>query len=181
MRLFIAIDIPEDLKEKLARVRAKLKECGLDAKWVNASNIHMTLKFLGEAPEEKLDEIKSIVNATAGNFGKLELNVGDFGFFPNETSPRVFFISTDKEEILKNISLQLEDRLESLGFPKEGRFKSHLTIARFRTKKNIDCLKNEIKGMAIEAKFAVCEIILFKSLLTPAGPVYEKIFCAPLK
>ena len=181
MRLFIAIDIPEDLKEKLSRVVTRLKKFNLDAKWVNSANIHMTLKFLGEVAEEQLDKIKNIISVTAGNFGRLELSTGKFGFFPNETSPRVFFISTDKEEILKNISFQLEDQLESLGFPKEGRFKSHLTIARFRTKRNIDCLKNEMKGMTIEAKFAVTEIILFKSTLKPTGPVYEKIFYAPLK
>lgn len=181
MRLFIAIDIPEDLKEKLSRVVTRLKKCDLDAKWVNASNIHMTLKFLGETREEDLDKIKSIISVTFNLFTKLELNTGSFGFFPSENSPRVFFISTDNEEILKNISLQLEDKLESLGFPKEGRFKSHLTIARFRSKKNIDCLKEEIKNISIEAKFAVSEIILFKSLLKPTGPVYEKLFCAPLR
>jgi 2'-5' RNA ligase len=181
MRLFIAIDIPEDLKEKLSRIVTRLKKCDLDAKWVNTSNIHMTLKFLGEASEEQLDKIKNIINTTAGNFSKLELNVGGFGFFPNETSPRVFFISTDNEEILRNISVQLEDKLEVLGFAKDGRFKSHLTFARFRSKKNIDCLKNEIKDMAIEAKFEVSEIVLFKSQLKPTGPVYEKIFSAALK
>jgi len=181
MRLFIAIDIPEDLKEKLSRVVIRFKKCDLDAKWVNTSSIHMTLKFLGEASEEQLDKIKNTISTTAGNFSKLELNVGGFGFFPNETSPRVFFISTDNEEILRNISLQLEDKLEVLGFAKEGRFKSHLTLARFRSKKNIDCLMNEIKNISVEEKFAVSEIILFKSLLKPAGPIYEKLFSAALK
>jgi 2'-5' RNA ligase len=141
----------------------------------------MTLKFLGEVQEEQIDKIKGIIMAIAGNFSRLELSVGNFGFFPNENSPRVFFISTDKEEILKEMSLQLEDKLEALGFPKEGRFKPHLTIARIRSKKNIDCLKNEIKDAATKAKFAVNEIILFKSLLTSAGPIYEKVFCAELK
>jgi len=181
MRLFIAIDIPEDLKEKLSRIVTRLKKCGLDAKWVNTSNIHMTLKFLGETREEDLDKIENIINATSSMFTKLELNTAGFGFFPSENSPRVFFLSTDNEEILKNISLQLEDKLEILGFPKEGRFKSHLTIARFRSKKNIDCLKEEIKNISIKAKFAVSEIILFKSLLKPTGPVYEKVFCSALK
>ncbi|MDD4182654.1 MAG: RNA 2',3'-cyclic phosphodiesterase [Candidatus Omnitrophica bacterium] len=181
MRLFIAIDIPEDLKEKLSRIVTRLKKYDLDAKWVNTSNVHMTLKFLGEASEEQLDKIKDTINMIAGNFSRLELNVGSFGFFPKETSPRVFFISTDNEETLRNISLQLEDKLEVLGFAKECRFKPHLTLARFRSKKNIDCLKNGIKNMAIEAKFEVSEIILFKSLLKPAGPVYEKLFSAALK
>jgi len=181
MRLFIAIDIPEDLKEKLARIIARLKKCDLDAKWVNASNIHMTLKFLGETREEDLDKIKNIISVTSSLFTKLELVTSGFGFFPGENSPRVFFVSTDNEEILKNISLQLEDKLEILGFPKEGRFKSHLTIARLRSKKNIDCLKEEMKNISIEAKFTVSEIILFKSLLKPTGPIYEKLFSASLK
>lgn len=181
MRLFIAIDIPQNLKEKLSLICAKLKKCDLDAKWVNTANIHITLKFLGETAEEQLDEIKNIITSVAGHFNRLELNVGGFGFFPNEISPRVFFVSTDKEETLKNISLQLEDKLENLNFPKEGRFKSHLTLARLRSKKNIDCLKEEIKKISIEAKFPVTEIILLKSTLKPTGPVYEKIFTAGLK
>ncbi|MCK9573291.1 MAG: RNA 2',3'-cyclic phosphodiesterase [Candidatus Omnitrophica bacterium] len=181
MRLFIAIDIPENLKEKLRVVSAKLKKCDLDAKWVNSENIHMTLKFLGETQEEQIEKIKNIAASIACQFSKLELNTGGFGFFPNENSPRIFFISTDKEEILKNISLKLEDKLEGLGFPKEGRFKPHLTIARFRTKKNIARLKDEIKNISIEGKFMASELILFKSMLTPAGPVYEKMFRAPLE
>jgi len=180
MRLFIAIDIPEDLKEKLARVIGGLKKCDLDAKWVNPSNIHITLKFLGETRGEQLEKIKAIISETAGNFAKLEIAAGNFGFFPNEISPKVLFISTNNDETLKNISLRLEDKVEGLGFPKENRFKSHLTLARFRGRKNIDRLKEEIKKITLEAKFAVCEIILFKSTLESSGPVYEKIFCAPL-
>lgn len=181
MRLFIAIDLPENLKEKLSHTIVGLKKCDLDAKWVNAPNIHMTLKFLGEVSEEDLDKIKKILSAAAGLFGRLELNTGEFGFFPNEKSPRVFFISTDKEEILRKIYIELEERLKALGFPKEDRFKSHLTIARFRSKKNIDCLIEEIKNISFEEKFEVSEIILFKSLLKPTGPVYEKIFSAHLE
>jgi 2'-5' RNA ligase len=181
MRLFIAIDISQDLKEKLSRLIAKLKKCDLDAKWVSSTNIHMTLKFLGETQEEQLAEIKNIITAVCVKFSRLELSINGFGFFPHEKSPRVFFISTDNEEILKSISLELEERLESLGFPKESRFRSHLTIARFRSKKNIDCLKKEIKNISIIAKFDVTEIILSKSTLTPQGPIYEKIFSAPLK
>ena len=180
MRLFIAIDIPEELKEKLAHIISGLKKCGADAKWVDASNIHITLKFLGETRDEQLDKVKAIISETAGSFTKLELTAESFGFFPNEISPKVLFISTNNEETLKKISLRLEDKVEGLGFSKENRFKSHLTLARFRGKKNIDRVKEEIKRITLEGKFWVCEIILFKSTLKPSGPVYEKIFCAPL-
>ncbi|MDD4955426.1 MAG: RNA 2',3'-cyclic phosphodiesterase [Candidatus Omnitrophica bacterium] len=181
MRLFIAIDLPENLKEKLSRIVLKFKKCDLDAKWVDTANIHMTLKFLGETREDDLDKIKNVLSSVAAFFSKLELNTGEFGFFPNEKSPRIFFISTDKEEILRKISFELEERLERIGFTREGRFKSHLTIARFRSKKNVECLMKEIKDISIKEKFEVSEITLFKSLLKPTGPVYEKIFSAALK
>jgi 2'-5' RNA ligase len=181
MRLFIAIDIPENLREELSRVSAKLKKCDLDVKLVKAENIHLTLKFLGETAEEQIDEIKNIITGIGGQFSKLELATAGFGFFPNENSPRVFFLSTTQEEILRQLAFALEEKLEKIGFPKEDRFSSHLTLARLRSKKSVDCLKEEIKKIAIEEKFVVNEIILYKSILKPAGPVYEKIFSAPLK
>jgi 2'-5' RNA ligase len=109
------------------------------------------------------------------------LNLTKFGFFPNENYIRIVFIATDKEEILKKVAFELEEGLEKLGFPKEGRFSSHLTLARLRSKKNLDCLKKEIKNIAIREKFVVSEITLFKSTLKPTGPVYEKIFSAQLR
>lgn len=181
MRLFIAIDTPKDFKERLSRTCAELKKCQLDAKWVDAENIHLTLKFLGEIKDDQLNEIKNIVLGVCGQVNRLELNICGFGFFPNDNSPRVLFAVTDKEEILKNMSLGLEDKLKSLGFPKEGKFKPHLTIARLRSKKNIACLKEKLKNLVFEAKFFVDEITIFKSTLKPSGPVYEKILSVHLK
>lgn len=180
MRLFIAIDLPSNLKEKLEQTINAFKKCNLDAKWVDAKNIHMTLKFLGEVNEEKLDEIKKIMREAAAQYKSLEANLTDFGFFPDENYVRVFFVATDKEEILKNVADNLEKKLEKIGFPKEGRFKTHITLARVRTKKNIDRLKKEIKCVELKEKFSVSEITLFKSTLTASGPIYEAIFKASL-
>ncbi|MDP2923662.1 MAG: RNA 2',3'-cyclic phosphodiesterase [Candidatus Omnitrophota bacterium] len=180
MRLFIAISLPLTLKEKLEQTIKVFQKCELDARWVEPKNIHMTLKFLGEVCEEKLEEIKKNIQEVAAQYKSLEANLTDFSFFPNENYVRVFFVATDKEEILKNIADNLEKKLEKIGFPKEGRFKTHITLARVRTKKNIDRLKKEIKCVELKEKFSVSEITLFKSTLTASGPIYEAIFKASL-
>ena len=104
----------------------------------------------------------------------------NLGFFPNEKFPRVFFVATDKEEELKNIYSSIEDALQNIGFEKEERFNSHITLARFRSLKNIEILKKQLETLTITGKFSANEITLFKSILKPQGPVYEKIFSAPL-
>jgi 2'-5' RNA ligase len=178
MRLFIAIDFPKNIKEKLAAKVTILKKCDLAAKWVNIDNLHLTLKFLGDVKEDNLDKIKNIITKAAKQFKPLEVNLVNFGFFPNEKRPRVFFMATDHEEILKSISRILEEDLEKLGFRKEDRFKSHITLARLKGPKNIDCLKRAIKNISLDERFLINEIALFKSTLTRTGPVYEKIFTA---
>lgn len=180
MRLFIGIDIPQDLKEELSRLTDKLKKCDCDAKWVELQNLHLSLKFLGEVDEDKIKNIKEILNATGNKHPALELNFENFGFFPNEKYPRVFFVATDKEGELKRIYSDIETALQNLGFEKEERFKSHITLARFRSLKNIEALKKQVGSLTIKDKFTVNEITLFKSTLKPQGPVYEKIASAVL-
>jgi 2'-5' RNA ligase len=181
MRTFIAIDLPSYIKEKIYNITEIFKGCNLNAKWVEKDNFHMTLKFLGEIEEKKLEGIKKIIEIVANKFHNFEINLKEFGFFPNEKNPRVFFLSTDKEEALKTIATNLEEELENIGFPKENRFKSHITLARFKSRKNLDCLKRKIKEVAIQEKFTINGITLFKSTLTKYGPIYEEIFKKSLK
>lgn len=181
MRLFIAIDIPQNLKEELSRLTTKLKKCDADAKWVEMQNLHLSLKFLGEVAEDKIKKIEEIISVVGKKYITLELSLENFGFFPNEKHPRVFFVATDKEEELKKIYSEIEDALRGTGFEKEERFKSHITLARFRSAKNIEILRKQIESTIVKGKFPANEIALFKSALTPQGPVYEKTFSASLK
>lgn len=181
MRMFIAIELPSQIQESLAKIEIILKKCGIDAKWVEPDNIHLTLKFLGEVEEERIEGIKRILQETANLFNSFTVRFKDFGFFPDERRPRVFFVSTDNEETLKDIAQKIEERLEKIGFPKEDRFKSHLTLARLKGLKNIGCLKGEIKNISLNETFPVKEITFFKSTLTKTCPIYEALFKALLK
>ncbi len=180
MRTFIAIDLPTPVKEKIAQIQATFKDCNLSFKWVAAENIHLTLKFLGNIDEMQIDEVKKIITAVAQKNKTLKAKLLEFGFFPNERRPRVFFIATSQEDILKSIAEELENKLEDLGFEPEHRFKSHLTLARIKSLENIDCLKRKMKEVRLKEEFAIDEIILFKSTLTRTGSIYEKIFISPL-
>jgi 2'-5' RNA ligase len=180
MRLFVAIDLPQNLKEELSRLTAKLKKCDCDAKWVEPQNLHLSFKFLGETSEDKIKSIEEILNTAAKKHKMLELNLENFGFFPNEKRPRVLFVTTDNEEELRGICSSFEDSLQNIGFEKDERFKSHITLARFRSAKNIEVLKKELGSITVKGKFIVNEITLFKSILKSQGPIYEKIFSAAL-
>src|SRR5574341_2274192 len=89
MRLFIAIEIPEETKSKMAEIQRRLKDSGVDAGWTRPEGIHLTLKFLGEVPEAELDGVKAALIQAAEGKGRFRLEVGGAGVFPNERNPRV--------------------------------------------------------------------------------------------
>jgi len=180
MRLFVAVNPPLEIKEKIKRLEADLKKCDLAAKWVKAENIHLTLKFLGEVGAEKIPSIKQAMEKVAGQFKAFEANMDGFGFFPSERNPRVFFVKTNQEEILKDVYRKLEAALKALGFAPEDKFKSHLTLARLKGRKNLNQLKEGLKKISLSESFSVKAITLFKSTLTAEGPVYSEIFKAAL-
>ena len=174
MRVFVAIDLPEELKNKIGQIQQELKACDLDCKWVKPQNIHLTLKFLGEAEKEEIDEMKQTLKSAAKEFRAFKVSFKEFGFFPQEREPRVLFVSTDNEENLKNIVSALSPQ-ENLPVGRQGKFKSHITLARLKSNKNVDCLKRRIKSIVFTESFEVKDITLFKSKLNAQGPIYEKI------
>lgn len=176
MRAFVGVGLPQKIKEKITELEKDFIKCDLAFKWVAPENLHLTLKFLGNIDEEQIIKIKQAITKVSGKFAAFEVSFDSFGFFPNERKPRVFFIGTTREKLLKNIVAKLEEELEALGVEKENRFKSHITLARIKNLKNIICLKEKIKNIRMDKKFPIDEIVLYKSTINEEGPVYEKIF-----
>ena len=176
MRTFIAIDLPERVKNKIAELENGLKKYDLAFRWVKPENIHLTLKFLRDINLEQADKIKEAITKISAKFAAFKVNFNSFGFFPNQRKPRVFFISIDKSELLKNIASELEKELEMLDFERENKFKSHITLARVKDLRNIESLKEKIKSTQLNQEFSVNAITFYKSILTKEGPIYGKIF-----
>jgi 2'-5' RNA ligase len=176
MRLFAAVDLSDEIREKISGLSKILGIKGI--KTVKKENIHITLKFLGEVSESKIDGITSALEEI--KFKSFKINLRGVGFFPNEARMRVIWIGVEKgADELKDLAYRIEDRLADLKFKKERRFVPHATIARV---KRIDPdLKVELVGKLKDfekkdfGEMRVAYFSLKKSTLTQTGPIYEDL------
>jgi len=180
MRTFIAIELPHEIKDSLARLQAQLKTAGADVKWVESKNIHLTLKFLGEVDEKKLLKLQQVLEEIVRSKTCFTIRLAALGAFPRMSSPRVIWVGIDKgEKETQEIAKDLEDALWKLGIPKEDRpFSSHITIGRTRSGLHAGDLAAQINNLSTSVsqepqEYPVKTIMLFKSTLTPQGPLYE--------
>ena len=184
MRTFIAVDFSPEIKEALAQAEAHLKYSGADVKWVEKDNIHLTLKFLGEVDEKKLEEIKIALEAICGQTKPFDTQVHDLGAFPKIEYPRVIWAGIDKGATeLKALAEKVDEALSKLGFEKETRaFAAHLTIGRVKSPKNKEKLKEKMAAYKLPdiPPHRIDSVIIFKSTLTPKGSIYTKFHEAKL-
>lgn len=188
MRTFIAIELPQDIKDSLAKLQNRLKETGADVKWVEPQNIHLTLKFLGERDEKKVKQISQVIEKVALGRSTFAARIASLGAFPGIKSPRVIWVGINQgDSETKEIAKELEEEIAKIGIPKEDRpFSSHITIGRTRSSLNRERLAQELQGLANDLagknlEFCITKITIFKSTLTPKGPIYERLKDASLK
>lgn len=187
MRLFIALDLPPEARQAAAEVSRELKSSSADVKWVKPELMHLTLKFLGETPEGQVAEIKSALEEVCGGRVGLDLAIKGCGSFPPNKKPQVVWLGLDgQKDQLLDLAGAIEARLELLGFPPERRsFKAHLTLGRLRRgpkRGNRPSGSTVPLARAIAALkdyngpvFRADNVVLIKSTLTPAGPIYEPL------
>lgn len=185
MRLFIAIEIPEEIKKQMLEVQGKLKHSGVNANWSRPEGIHLTLKFLGEAPERKIPEILSELSIVCNGTRGLRLEIAGAGAFPNTRNPHVVWLGVlgDTEQ-LAALQHSVEAAMTKIGFEKEERnFSPHLTLARIkdpRPQDNWQKALESVKDIKLPG-FAADHISLMKSELKPSGAVYTEIGKVELK
>jgi 2'-5' RNA ligase len=182
MRAFIAIELPQDIKDRISRLQDRLKKSGSDVKWVSPSNIHLTLKFLGEIDDKTRDGVCACLVEIAANTTLFTIKLGGLAAFPRMQSPRIIWIELSQgHDQTKSIVDQLENNLEKYGIDRETKpFSSHITIGRVRSAKNkedlIRCISESESSMTGNiGEFQAGKITLFKSTLLPHGPIYEII------
>lgn len=174
MRLFVALEIPEAVRHALADLMTKLRATAPGARWVRAEGMHLTLKFIGHVPQEKLEPIREALGAI-----RLEAPVAIFfrglGFFPSERRPRVFWAGMEATANLVELAAGLEARLEPLGIAREQRpFKPHLTLARFPEPRPAPKLLDAVRSLPSTefGEMRTSELHLFESRLKPTGAEY---------
>ncbi len=179
MRLFIAIELPPEIKQGIAKIQEQLRTAGANAGWTRPEGIHLTLKFLGEADESKTQEIMQMLAGATQGIGKLNLEVTGAGAFPNGKNPRVLWLGvTGDVEKLGSLQAAVEDSMVKLGFEREERkFSPHLTLARIKFPKPRDNWQQKIESIR-DVKLGTFEaghISLMKSELRPEGAIYMEL------
>ncbi len=183
MRLFIALPLEKNVEEELGRIISTLKQKGGSVKWVKPENIHVTLRFLGDTDEGLVDRIKSEIDAAVASHQQVQTAISTLGGFPNLRRPRVIWVGIEKNlEMLRKMAKDVEHRMRSLRFEKEKKsFKAHLTLGRVRNPKGLEGLAEFMESYSLEEiPLLFDRIVLFKSTLTPQGPIYERLHEAML-
>ena len=183
LRSFIALELPLTIRSALAELQQELKRCNADIRWVKPDNIHLTLKFLGEVKEDRIDGIIKAVRDVCDRYGQLRLEVRGLGVFPNRRSPRVLWVDVPDDGLLAGLQKDIEEAMALAGFKSEKRgYTPHLTIGRFRSLKEKDHLLERIGQFSDNSLgyIDVKSVALMRSDLGPAGAVYTRIADLPL-
>ncbi len=190
MRLFIALDIDESIRQRIAAYVDDLRRRVPGVRFVGAETYHVTLKFLGEVRDP--GPVKQALGSI--NSSGFPLSFSQAGFFPNEKAPRVFWAGIHADERLPALARAIDEKLHSAGFPKEDRpFRAHLTLARSGSgspKPRSDehavpgfrALISAVQQLAPPefGTMTASEFFLYESKLSPRGAQYSKLARYPL-
>ncbi|MCB2211226.1 RNA 2',3'-cyclic phosphodiesterase [bacterium] len=178
MRTFIALTLPELLKDRMLEVSGALSKTDAKIKWVERSQMHLTVKFCGDVEQAQADLLAAAVRDEATHWQHpLRLAVGGLGAFPNKRNPRVLWIGVRENIGLSSMAERIERAAVAAGIePEQRTFSAHLTLGRVKFIDRHDPLPKRLKAMDVETyHYDITELALIRSQLTPQGPVYTPL------
>jgi RNA 2',3'-cyclic 3'-phosphodiesterase len=168
MRCFIAIDLPEEVKEELLRIEREIQPF-LIGNFVESKNMHLTLKFLGEVDDVKLKEIRKKLKKL--KFKKFKASLGKIGLF-SPSVIRIAWVSLEPKDIVKALYEEVEKILGN----KPAGFESYVALVRIKKLEDKRSFVSKTERVKIRSKtFEVKSFVLKKSTLTPNGPIYDDV------
>jgi 2'-5' RNA ligase len=197
MRIFVALDIPETIRNSITRFSAGLQGFAPDARWVGPETFHITLKFIGEQSPHDVEQLKHVLaNVKMESFN---VSFRGYGVFPNPKAARVFWVGIHADERLAQLAGVVDAATAQLGIPREqNAFRPHLTLARARgasgsphqrlggkpsgARSPFSLVQEKLQGI-VEPEFGTMtatEFFLYESKLSPKGAQYFKLERFPL-
>jgi 2'-5' RNA ligase len=177
VRLFVALDLSDSVRDAVAQFSDKLRAEFPSARWTRIEGIHVTLKFIGEVSDERAVRIEDALSAVHSD-APIEMKIRGAGFFPDERRPHVFWIGIDATPNLAEIAAQVETLLEALGVARESReFKPHLTLARIAESRGIEKLHDALNrcGPVDFGTVRTNEMHLYRSELGRGRAKYSRL------
>jgi 2'-5' RNA ligase len=189
MRLFIALDIDDAIRERISRFMDGVSGFAPDARWVKPESLHVTLKFIGEQPEPAVEQIKQALSTITA--AAMQIHFRGYGFFPTAKSARVFWIGMEAGPEVVSLAATIDKTTATLGIPKEDRaYSPHLTLARGSggsgsprrrkedgANRSFQRLQEKLTSLP-DPEFgtmAAREFFLYQSKLSPKGSTYTKL------
>jgi 2'-5' RNA ligase len=182
MRLFAALDVPEDVRERLSAFMHNMEGICPGARWIPADNLHVTLKFIGQTEDTALPQIRSALQPIRVA-APLDLGFRGVAYMPSAAHPRVLWTNIHSSDALPGLASAIEEALAPLSIPRETRaFRPHLTLARFKSQAGLPRLR-EALAAAGDIDFGtacISQFRLYQSLLHPSGAQYAALADFPL-
>lgn len=173
MRLFVAIDVPEEIKKQISELQNKLKFPEEQAKCTLSKEQHITLKFLGEVSSEKLSKIQE--NLRKINFKQFNAKLNTGASFANESYLRVAWFVAEPQKEFTELYNQIDQQLKFIESKEVEHFIPHITLARFKYVNDKTEILKVVKSLRLSAEWNINSFKLIESDLTPQGPVYKVI------
>ncbi len=192
MRIFVGLDIAEEIRTHLSRFMDDMRRIEPNAKWVRPEAFHVTLKFVGEKPPAEVEDFKRELAQIQAQSVRLEFK--GVGFFPTPRSPRVFWAGIHSDENLSALARAVDEASAKLGVAREEQeYRPHLTLARAgsgaprsktrgQTDRNLRRLAEQLPVEPPEfGTMTAQEFFLYESKLSPSGARYSKLARFPLR
>ena len=177
MRLFVAINLPDAQKQRLAAALAPFTELALPVRWMAADSLHITIKFLGNVADERVAGVRAALQAAAGASAAFDVAIRGFGAFPTLSRPHVFWVGVEPAPALRELQQHVERELNALGFEAEARtFTPHITVGRPRKGEAVRdraLMDRMAGGFEYNEMIRVQTVDLMRSQLGSQGARYE--------
>ncbi len=179
LRVFVAVPLDPDLRDVAGGLRRRLNSAAAALRWVPPGNLHLTLKFLGEIAEGRVDSVTDAVREVARRTRPFAITLAGLGAFPSTRRPQVVWVAVEEgADDLVALARDLDAALYRLKFPRERRpFRAHLTVARAKHAGRVPDLSGSVSGLGMVAvgTQAVDTLVVMESQLHPAGAIYRPI------
>ena len=178
IRTFVCIELPPDIKAGIAGLQESLKKVGRGVRWSRPEGIHLTLKFLGDVEEDKIENIGERVAVACEGIAPFHIELAQAGAFPNFRRPRVFWLGIHEESgFLGRLQKEIDKQLRETGFQKEARaFSPHLTIGRVKSGDDLSALCEALQNVHIEPMpLQANQVVVMQSRLRPSGALYTPL------
>ena len=185
MRAFVAIDLPEDIRQSLADLQQQFAQSQADISWVRPDQLHLTLKFLDEVSDSQRAQVEAFLTQLATTTAPITIGLHGVGAFPSSRDPRIIWAGVGKGNAeLVALADAIEQESRAVGLKREERaFSAHITLGRLRSARGHQAIATALQTMTWKASapWLASSLALYQSTLSSQGPTHTLLMTLPFR